>query len=182
MFLFPVDFQSADQPLRYAIDLVRSLRAANPDLSIGVAGYPEVHSEAVSPEEDLQHLKEKVDAGADFIVTQICFSFEALASFIQACRSLAINCPIIPGIFVPTTYTSLIKMCEICKVSIPVDQLELYQAVAEDIEKFAALAFTKTCELLDQIFNWDYEKVYGVHFFTLNKYEQVEAIVKKYDF
>lgn len=168
--------------MEYASDLVRSLRTANPDLSIGVAGYPEVHSEAASRLEDLAYLKVKVDAGADFIITQICFSFKALAKFLKVCRSLGINCPIIPGIFVPTTYTSLIKMCEICKVSIPEDQLALYQAVEEDVERFAEVASTKTCQLLDQIFNWDYEKIYGVHFFTLNKYEHVEAIVKKYDF
>lgn len=168
--------------MKHAIDLVRSLRAANPDLSIGVAGYPEAHSEAASREEDLQHLKEKVDAGADFIITQICFSFEALAKFIEECRSLGINCPIIPGVFVPTSYTSLVKMCEICKVTIPENQLELYQAAKNDIERFAEVAAAKTCELLDQIFGWEYEKIYGVHFFTLNKLKQVEAIVKKYDF
>jgi len=62
-------------------------------------GYPTGHPEAHSYEEDLRHLKEKVDAGADFIITQLFFCADAFLKFLRDCRAIGITCPILPGIF-----------------------------------------------------------------------------------
>lgn len=62
-------------------------------------GYPTGHPEAESYADDLRHLKEKVDAGADFIITQLFFRAETFLSFVRDCRNIGITCPILPGIF-----------------------------------------------------------------------------------
>jgi methylenetetrahydrofolate reductase (NADPH) len=61
-------------------------------------GYPTGHPDSPSYEEDLQHLKEKIDAGADFIITQLFFEAEGFLKFVRDCRAIGITCPIIPGI------------------------------------------------------------------------------------
>lgn len=168
------------QPLRYAIDLVRTIRETQPNLSIGVGGYPDIHPDAISFDTDLQYLKEKIDAGADFIITQFCFSFDAIANFILSCRSIGITCPIIVGILVPVSYDLLLRLCELCRVSIPSDQLEQYTAVAGDAERFHQLVVDNTFQLIDKLFNWKTEKIFGIHLFSINKFDCVNDIIKNY--
>ena len=83
----------------FGTDLVRHIRRTTGDqFSVCVSGYPGGHPEAASYHEDLLHLKEKVEAGADFIITQLFFSVNTFKKFVDDCRSLGIKCPIIPGI------------------------------------------------------------------------------------
>ncbi|WAR15195.1 MTHR-like protein [Mya arenaria] len=100
--------------LNYASDLVHLIRQEFGDyFVICVAGYPTGHPESESYEEDLQSLKKKVDAGADFIITQLFFKAETFIKFFHDCRALGINCPIIPGILPIQTKASkedLLKM------------------------------------------------------------------------
>ena len=82
-----------------ARDIVKFIREKYGDyFSIGVAGYPEVHLEAKSREEDIAYLKEKVDAGADFIITQLFYDNQIYFEWVEDCRKAGINCLIIPGI------------------------------------------------------------------------------------
>lgn len=161
---------------------MRAIRAIKPTVTIAVAGYPEVHREALSRDSDLNFLKEKVDAGANFIVTNVCFSFDALAEFIRSCRALDITVPIVPGIFLPSSYTSLVQMCRICKVSVPEPLMQQYRALKNNAEQFKRFAVTCTEQLLDQLFHFEFENIYGVHFFTLNKYDGLHDILAKYQF
>lgn len=74
-------------------------RASLSLMSSLLAGYPKGHPEAGSFEEDLRHLKEKVSAGADFIITQLFFEADTFLHFVKACKEIGITCPILPGIF-----------------------------------------------------------------------------------
>lgn len=170
------------QPWTYAIDLVRAIRQSSADATIGVAGYPEMHEQASSHSDDLQRLKAKVDAGANFIITNTCFSFEHLAQFIRSCRAAGIAVPIIAGIYVPSSYQELDKMCRICKVVVPRDQLAMYERFKADSERFITYAIANAVNLLTQIFTFEEHRIYGVHFFTLNKYEHLAGVIRQCDF
>ena len=91
----------------------------NSKFSIGVAGYPERHSDAVSLESDIQHLKAKVDAGADYIVTQMFFDNSKFFTFVERCRKAGITIPIIPGIKPLSTQKHLTILPKIFNVEIP---------------------------------------------------------------
>ncbi|WP_418992480.1 methylenetetrahydrofolate reductase [NAD(P)H] [Alistipes sp.] len=105
-------FMPHPQGHAHATDLVRQIAGMNRGefvdgeveechhsrFSIGVAGYPETHEEAASPEEDIRHLKAKIDAGADYIVTQLFYDNSRFFDFVTRCRAAGIGVPIIPGI------------------------------------------------------------------------------------
>lgn len=156
-------------------------------VTIGVAGHAETHPDAISRVSDLAYLKEKVDAGANFIITNVCFSFENLSTFIKDCRSVGIKVPIIPGVYIPTTYDELMNMCRICSVNVPHDQLANYRLHRNDRERFAAYALENAELFLKRIFSYsndddEEQRTYGVHFYTLNKYEHIFEIVRKFNF
>jgi methylenetetrahydrofolate reductase (NADPH) len=93
------DWVPIENGFNYAVDLVKFIREKYGDyFCIGVAGYPEKHLEAKSREEDIQFLKEKVDAGADFIITQFFYDNELFYKWVEDCRAVGIKCQIIPGI------------------------------------------------------------------------------------
>jgi methylenetetrahydrofolate reductase (NADPH) len=91
-------FTPHPEGLPYARDLVQLIREEFSGFSIGVAGYPEVHPESPSPDLDLRYLKEKVDAGASFITTQLFYDNTNFLSFVERCQEAGINVPIIPGL------------------------------------------------------------------------------------
>jgi methylenetetrahydrofolate reductase (NADPH) len=130
------DKEYAETPNRYAVDLVRQIVALNggeylngirdtaTDFCIGVAGYPEKHIEAANFKTDLKFLKEKIDAGADYIVTQMFFNNQKFYQFVEECRNIGITCPIIPGIKILTSRRHLAKLPERFHLDIPYDLSE----------------------------------------------------------
>lgn len=117
----------------HAVDLVRQIAAMNRGefvdgevetchhsaFSIGVAGYPETHAEAVSPEEDIRCLKAKIDAGAEYVVTQLFYDNARFFDFVKRCRAAGIGVPIIPGIKPLATLRHLTLLPETFGCSIP---------------------------------------------------------------
>ena len=95
---------------------------------IGVAGYPEKHCEAPNPAEDMRRLKEKVDAGADYIITQMSFDNASILAFIENCRAAGIDVPIIPGIKPFSTKAQLTMLPQIFHVDLP-------EALVREVEK-----------------------------------------------
>lgn len=160
--------------------MVKAIRKIRPNVSIGVAGYVEVHRLAKSRAEDLQRLKEKVDAGANFIITNVCFSFEDLIKFIRSARAIGISdVPIIPGIFIPDSFDGLQKMCKICQVKVPSDRMEIFERYKQDNEQFQVFAIENAVQLLTQLFTFDEHPIYGVQFFTSNKYDHIVEVIEK---
>lgn len=163
-------------PLQYASDLVGLVRTSFPAMGIGVAGYPEVHPEAVSLEADLSYLKLKLDSGADFAVTQLFFDNSLYHSFVKRAQAAGISKPIIPGILPVVSLKVIKRIVSLCGASIPAEFLaELEQADqsggAAAVQKIGiAHARRQVQELMNA-------GVPGVHIYTLNRAEVVVELL-----
>jgi len=133
---------------QFAIDLLKQVKNLNDGIyieedlkntmktkfCIGVAGYPEKHFEAPNMESDLKHLKAKVDAGADYIITQMFFDNAKYFSFVNACREIGINVPIIPGLKPVYTKKQLTILPKTFHIDLPTPLSEAVQACKTDLD------------------------------------------------
>jgi methylenetetrahydrofolate reductase (NADPH) len=128
------EFQPTLDGLRYASELVALLKARQPELCLGVGGYPEKHPEAVSMEADLAALKVKVDAGAAFITTQLFFDNAVYYRFVERCRALGIQVPIVPGIMPVLSLKQIQRFTLMCGASLPAKLITRLEAAADHAE------------------------------------------------
>jgi methylenetetrahydrofolate reductase (NADPH) len=133
---------------QFAIDLLKQVKNLNDGIyieedlkntmktkfCIGVAGYPEKHFEAPNMESDLKHLKAKVDAGADYIITQMFFDNAKYFSFVNACREIGINVPIIPGLKPVYTKKQLTILPKTFHIDLPTPLSEAIQSCKTDLD------------------------------------------------
>ena len=142
---------------------------------VGVAGYPEKHAEAMSMKSDLKHLKEKIDAGAAYIVTQMFFDNQKFFEFVDKCRAMGINCPIIPGLKPITALRHIEFIPKTFGVSFPEelsDQLENC-STEEQVRKIGTAWCLKQSQELKAA------KVPCLHYYTMGKSDSVKEIVSK---
>lgn len=144
------------------------------DFCIGVAGYPEKHFEAPNMEQDLLYLKQKVDAGADYIVTQMFFDNRDYFDFVKKCREAGINVPIIPGLKPINLLNQLTVLPKIFSIDIPMELAkELSQCKTNDEAAKVGTAWTiqQAKELVAQ-------NVPSLHIYTYGVSDNVKEIVK----
>ncbi|KAJ2547304.1 methylenetetrahydrofolate reductase 1 [Coemansia sp. RSA 1933] len=111
---------SGDSRFQHAVDLVRYIRERHGDtFSVGVAGYPEGHSESSSAEEEFEHFAAKIAAGADFVVSQVVFDADAFTAWERKCRERGIGVPIVPGVVPIQSYQSFRRLAHLTKVRVP---------------------------------------------------------------
>lgn len=159
---------------RYANELVRFIRQETGDhFHVEVAGYPEVHPQARSPEHDLINFQRKVDAGANSAMTQYFFNADAYYDFASRCEARGVSVPIVPGIMPIINYTQLARFSDACGAEIPRwirKRLEAYGDDVDSIKAFGEDVVTDLCQrLLDA-------GAPGLHFYTLNRAEPTMAI------
>jgi methylenetetrahydrofolate reductase (NADPH) len=172
----------------YANELVEQVAAMNKGIllheeteslptnfCIGVAGYPEKHIDAVSFEDDLRYLKQKVDAGADYIVTQMFFDNAKYFDFVKKCREMGINVPIIPGLKPLATERQLDILPEIFHLEIPSD----FVAEARKCTNNAAVKQLGIEWAVQQGKELIQAGVPALHFYTMSKSDSVRAIAEK---
>eukprot|EP00708_Paratrimastix_pyriformis_P002600 GAFH01001351.1.p2 GENE.GAFH01001351.1~~GAFH01001351.1.p2 ORF type:complete len:529 (-),score=246.99 GAFH01001351.1:15-1601(-) len=170
-------FVATDARFQYAVDLVRFIREKHGDyFNIAVAGYPEKHLEAASYEEDLKHLKEKIDAGADMIVTQMCFSPPVFEKFVNDCRALGIQCPIIPGILLFGNYAGVHRMATLSGVAIPEKMEERLLQIKDDNAAVSAYAVDLAVEMVQYCMA---RGMLGFHFYVLNLEKAVKTTLTR---
>ena len=112
-------FRAVKGGLSYGSDLVALIRENFPDFGIGVGGYPEKHPEATDASTDLANLKTKVDAGADFITTQLFFDNQVYFDFVGTCRQVGISIPVLPGLLPVLSLGQVRRFCSMCEASLP---------------------------------------------------------------
>ncbi len=150
----------------YAVDLVRFIKKQYPDMCCGVAGYPEVHQEALSPESDLLYLKDKVEAGGAFVTTQLFYDNALFFDFVQRCRAWGIRAPILPGLLPPLSLKQLRRMAAMCKASIPAALAQQMEQVGDDKDALEEVGIEWTVKQIKELLAHD---VPGVHLYILNR-------------
>ncbi len=159
----------------HASELVAAVRAAG-NFCIGVGGYPEKHYEAPNLDTDIAFLKQKVDAGADYIITQMFFDNAVFFRFVDLCRAAGITVPIIPGLKPLTTKSQLAFLPDAFSLDIPVELTEQIAACGDDPEAIRRAGvdwcIRQTRELLGS-------GVPAVHYYTMSKSAAVAAVLRE---
>ena len=164
----PAEVASIDEAIKdfpHAIDLVGFIKTNYPAIGVGVAGFPEGHPETPNRMKEIEYLREKIDAGADYIVTQLFFDNRDYFDFVERCAIAGITVPIIPGIMPITTKKGMIRMSELALgARIPAPLLSKVINAANDTEVASIgieWATNQVQELIDH-------HIKGIHFYTLN--------------
>jgi methylenetetrahydrofolate reductase (NADPH) len=143
------------------------------DFCIGVAGYPEKHFESPSLQTDLKHLKEKVDAGADYIVTQMFFNNEDYFNFVDECRKAEIIVPIIPGLKILNNPKQLTSIPKNFYVNIPTELSEEIEENPDYIHEIGVNWCIKQCE---ELLN---NGVMSIHYYIMSGANAVTKVLKE---
>jgi methylenetetrahydrofolate reductase (NADPH) len=144
------------------------------DFTIGVAGYPEKHPEAPNMRSDIHFLKKKIEAGAEFIVTQMFFDNEKFFNFVKLCREAGIKVPIIPGIKPLSTYHQLNFLSKTFNIDIP-EPLVKEVLKCKDNREVRQVGIEWTIQQSKELVNFG---VPVVHYYTMGKSDNVEQIAK----
>ena len=173
----PANLSGADRAswdYHHAIDLVRQLRASGADFCIGGACYPEVHPESENQAEDLRFLAEKVDAGCDFLTTQMFFDNNLFYNFMYKAREVGITVPVLPGIMPITNASQIERAIKLSGSHMPHRFLCLVDKFGNDpaAMKQAGIAYAT-----DQIIDLFANNVTHVHVYSMNKPDVAAAIM-----
>ena len=172
----PAGLENADRSnwdYKHAIDLIRELKESNPDFCIGGACYPEIHPESANQKEDILYLKEKVDAGCDFLTTQMFFDNNLLYNFLYKIREAGITAPVIPGIMPITNANQVERAVKLSGSFMP----QIFKSLVDkfgsdpDAMKQAGIAYAT-----DQIIDLYANGITNVHVYSMNKPDVAEKI------
>ena len=159
-------FTTTADGLSYANELVTLLKTRHPDFCLGVGGYPEKHPEAPSVDIDLDNLKRKVDAGADFITTQLFFDNDIYFRFVDACHAHGITVPIVPGIMPVLSFKQIKRISAMCGACLPSPLTRRLEVAANNPEVVEIIGIDWA---LDQIRNLIARGAPGYHLYILNR-------------
>jgi len=169
-------WEQHEDGFRHGVDLVRYIRKEFGDhFFLGVGGYPDGHQEQSDLDADISFLKEKVEAGADIVVTQLFYDVDKFLFFRDKCIKAGIKVPIIPGIMPIHNYARFLKFTQFCQVSVPDSvtvQLELIKYDDSSVINYGIDQASGMCQKLIE------NGVPGLHFYTLNLENSVSAILK----
>jgi methylenetetrahydrofolate reductase (NADPH) len=174
------NYDSSNDYFQYAEDLVKYIREKYGDyFCICVAGYPATHVESKSREEDIYYLKRKIDAGADFIITQLFYDVGEFLEYVNSCRKYGITVPILPGLLPIQNYNSFKKIINLCRISVPKELQEKLDSVKGDDEKIKQCGIENCLDMCRQLLE---NGVSGIHYYTMNLEKSVNETLKLLDF
>ena len=167
------EFKTVPGGLSYGSELVSLIRENFPDFGIGVGGYPEKHPEAPNSQTDLFNLKTKVEAGADFITTQLFFDNQVYFDFVKQCEAVGITVPILPGLLPVLSLGQVRRFCAMCEARLPIPLENSLEAQSDENQQEVGTkwASKQVKELLEG-------GSPGFHLYALNKSASTLAILK----
>jgi methylenetetrahydrofolate reductase (NADPH) len=173
------EWKPIENGFQYATDLVRFVRQQFGNFfTIAVAGYPIKHPEAATMAEDLLHLKEKVDAGADFIITQLFFEASTMIEFQRSCREIGITVPIIPGIMPIQSYGSLRSLVKLSGQEVPEYIRTALEPIKDNDLAVRKYGVDQAVQVIRELFDSGIMDG-GIHFYTLNREVATIEILKR---
>ncbi|NLY43750.1 MAG: methylenetetrahydrofolate reductase [NAD(P)H] [Clostridiaceae bacterium] len=168
------DPKEAFKKYKYAIDLIQHIIEKG-SFCIAAAAYPEGHVQSENLIKDIEFLKQKVDAGVDFLITQLFFDNTLFYNFLERARNAGINIPVSAGIMPVFNINQIKRITTLCGASIPTKLAHLFSKYADNPDEFVKAgieyASEQTLDLLEQ-------GVEGIHFYTMNKPEIIETIIR----
>lgn len=172
----PADMENDDRSewsYRYAVDLIREIKDSGNDFCIGGACYPEIHPESSNQKEDIKHLKEKVDAGCEFLTTQMFFDNNLLYNFLYKIREAGITVPIIAGIMPITNANQVDRAIKLSGSFMPQRFKSLVDKFGSDplAMKQAGIAYAT-----DQIIDLYANGLTNIHVYSMNKPDVAQKI------
>ena len=158
---------------RYASELIREIRSFDGDFCIGAACYPEGHVESANKTEDIEHLREKVEAGCDFVTTQMFFDNNILYNYLYRIRERGITVPVVAGIMPVTNARQIDRICRMSGTYLPARFKAIVDRFGDNpaAVKQAGIAYA-TEQIIDLIAN----HVNGIHVYSMNKPDVAEQI------
>ena len=172
------EFKAAADGLKYGSEMVAHIRGwekrtGKEPFGLAVGGYPEKHVEAVSLDVDLQHLKHKLDQGADVVVTQLFYDNADFHQFVEKCRAAGIKAPIIPGLLPVLTGKQVKRIAQLCGAKIPAKLQAGLDAAGDDDARAEAVGVewcaNQARELVER-------GAPGIHFYVLNRSAHISRI------
>lgn len=170
----PLGMKNIPRDYSYAIQLVQELRGSDGDFCIGGACYPEVHPESLSAKDDIMYLKEKVDAGLDFLTTQMFFDNELYYRFLENTADAGIFLPIIPGVMPITKANQVERAIQLSGSYMPRRFLSLVDKFGSDPD---AMSQAGVAYATDQIIDLFANGVKNVHVYSMNNPNVAHAIL-----
>ena len=162
--------------LEYGYQLVELIRSHDDFFSIGVAGFPEGHVDCPDKETDSRYLKIKVDAGGEFVITQLFFDNNDYFEYVDRIRKTGVTAPIIPGILPVTDYQALLRMCRTCGATIPQRVHDIFKPLDGNAEATYEAGVEFAVEQCNELLE---RGAPGLHFFALNKVEPTREILNR---
>jgi methylenetetrahydrofolate reductase (NADPH) len=168
------NFVQAEGGLGNAAELIRFIEDGRWNFSLGGACFPEVHPEAPDLETDLAYLKQKVEAGASFLTTQLFFDNQVYFDFVAAARAIGIDVPIMAGVIPVGTFAQTQRICSLCEASIPAPLEAAFKAAGGDPEREFELGIAFAAQQCSELL---VAGAPGIHFYALNRAPATRAVL-----
>ncbi|MBL7091943.1 MAG: methylenetetrahydrofolate reductase [NAD(P)H] [Candidatus Omnitrophica bacterium] len=170
------EWKPAPEGLEYCYQLIELIRTHGNSFSIGVAGFPEGHIDCPDKETDSKYLKIKIDAGGEFVITQLFFDNKEYFEYLERTKKIGVNVRILPGIIPITSYQKLLKFCETCGATIPQKVHDIFKPLDGNDEATYKAGVDFVVEQCNGLLKGGAP---GLHFYSLNKVEPVREILSK---
>jgi methylenetetrahydrofolate reductase (NADPH) len=168
------DFEQPAGGLGSAAELARFIEDGPWDFALGGACFPEVHPEAPDLETDLAYLKQKVESGASYLITQLFFDNQVYFDFVAAARAAGIEVPILAGVIPVGSFAQTKRICKLCEASIPAPLEAAFEAVGDDPEREFELGVAYAAQQCSELL---IAGAPGIHFIALNRAPATRAVL-----